>query len=80
MSKLVLDGPPWDQYLDDDEAYLRGQAGALGSGALGGWSQANLGGFFVEPTSTELRREIRQLARKGPAVPREPPAAGRNGH
>lgn len=79
MSKLVLDGPPWDQYVDDDEAYVKGQAGALGSGALGGWSQANLGGFFVEPPSTELRREVRELARKGPAIPGQAPAVRRNG-
>jgi len=79
MSHVVLDGPPWDQYVDDDEAYVKGQAGALGSGAIGGWSQANLGGYFVEPPSTELRREIRELARKPPGVPGDGQAARRNG-
>jgi hypothetical protein len=79
MSKLVLDGPPWDQYVDDDEAYVRGQAGALGSGALGGWSQANLGGYFVDAPSNELRQDVRQLVRKGPAVPGNGAEARGNG-
>ena len=79
MSNLVLDGPPWDQYVDEDEAYVKGQAGALGSGAIGGWSQANLGGYFVEPPSTELRREIREVARRPPVMPGDAQPARPNG-
>jgi hypothetical protein len=73
MSSQILDGPPWDQFVDEDEAYVRGQAGSLGSGSLGGWSQANLGGFFVEPVDPDLKRDVRALSRKVPALPGDTP-------
>jgi hypothetical protein len=80
MSSQILDGPPWDQFVDDDESYVRGQAGSLGSGSLGGWSQANLGGFFVEPPDPDLKRDVHALSRKVAAVPGEvPEAPDRNG-
>ena len=41
----------------------------MGSGLLGGWSQANLGGFFEERPSKEIRDEIRRLLRGACGVP-----------
>jgi hypothetical protein len=72
MGKLVLDGPPWCGFVDADEAYLRGQARSVGSGALGGWAASTSGGFFVDPGAREL--EVRQeLARMAPPPPVQPP-------
>jgi hypothetical protein len=54
---------------DEDEEYLRGQAGSVGSGALGGWSQSAFGGAVnagpkraVEAIRAELRRIQEQAA------------------
>jgi hypothetical protein len=58
VSKLVLEGPPWGQFVDEDEAYVRSQVGTMGSGALGGWSQANLGGFFTQEPANEIRASV----------------------
>ena len=66
MADWELDGPPWMTYVDTDEVYLRGQAGSVGSGLLGGWSQANLGGSFGarEGNEAEVRKTIREIARR----------------
>jgi hypothetical protein len=66
MANWELDGPPWMTYVDPDEAYLRGQAGSVGSGLLGGWSQATLGGSFGarEGTEAEVRKTIAEIARR----------------
>ena len=58
----VLEG---GQFVDPDEEYVRAQGESVGSGLLGGWSQANLGGFFEERPSKEIRDEIRRLLRGG---------------
>ncbi len=65
MADWELDGPPWMTYVDPDEAYLRGQAGSVGSGLLGGWGQATLGGSFDvrQGTEAEVRRTIAELAK-----------------
>jgi hypothetical protein len=60
---VVVEGPPFGQFVDPDEEYVRAQGESLGSGLLGGWSQANLGGFFEERPSKEIRDEIRRLLR-----------------
>ena len=59
--KQVVDGPPFGQFVDPDEEYVHSQGESLGSGALGGWSQANLGGFFAEDPAVEIREEILRL-------------------
>jgi hypothetical protein len=59
---VVLEG---SQFVDPDEEYVRAQGESLGSGVLGGWSQANLGGYFEERGSQEIREEIRRLVRGG---------------
>ena len=51
--------------VDPDEEYVRAQGESVGSGLLGGWSQANLGGFLEERPSKEIRDEIRRLLRGG---------------
>ena len=61
---VVIEGPPFGQFVDPDEEYVRTQGESLGSGLLGGWSQANLGGFFVERPSKEIRDEIRAEIRR----------------
>jgi hypothetical protein len=64
MKNQVLEGPPFGEFVDPDEEYVRGQGESLGSGLLGGWSQANLGGFFFERPSREIRDELRRLLRE----------------
>jgi len=66
MADWQLDGPPWMTYIDADEAYLRGQAGSVGSGLLGGWSQATLGGCFGARlgNEAEVRKTIAEIARR----------------
>jgi len=59
-----LDGPPWGSYVDEDDAYVRGQAHSLGSGLLGGWSFDAYGGSLSEaPSQTEIdaRAEVHRL-------------------
>jgi hypothetical protein len=61
---MKLDGPPWGSYVDEDEAYVRGQAHSLGSGLLGGWSFDGYGGSLTEaPRQTEIdaRAELHRL-------------------
>jgi hypothetical protein len=67
MKKQVLEGPPFGGFVDPDEEYVRSQGESLGSGELGGWSQANLGGFFVEEPSREIREELHRLLREARA-------------
>jgi hypothetical protein len=39
VPRFVWDGPPWGQLVEEDEVYVRGQAGALGSDASSaGWA------------------------------------------
>ena len=65
MADWELDGPPWTPYVDPDEAYLRSQAGSVGSGLLGGWSQATLGGSFgAREGNEEVRKTIAEIARR----------------
>jgi hypothetical protein len=64
MSKLALEGPPWGEFVDEDEAFVREQGGSMGSGLLGGWSAANLGGYFISPPDPELRSQVRAIARE----------------
>jgi hypothetical protein len=61
---IVVEGPPFGAFVDPDEEYVRTQGESLGSGLLGGWSQANLGGYFEERPSKEIREEIRRLRRE----------------
>ena len=70
MRKVVLDGPPWCGFVDPEEAYLRGQALQLGSGALGGWGVATSGGSFTENVRRE--QEVRDELRRQPAQPNLP--------
>jgi len=66
MADWELNGPPWMTYVDPDEAYLRGQAGSVGSGLLGGWSHATLGGSFGarEGSEAEVRKTIAEIAQR----------------
>jgi hypothetical protein len=67
---VQLEGPPWGEYSDPDLAYVRGQIGSVGSGALGGWSCANNGGFIArggEETNEVLAEVRRILAAKAEA-------------
>jgi hypothetical protein len=57
MGKMVWDGPPWCQFVDEDEAYLRGQFGSLGSGLLSG---NKIDPRVVEEVKAEARRILRQ--------------------
>jgi len=59
----------------EDEEYLRGQAGQVGSGALGGWMQSGYGGCvdhepgpIIDEVRAELRR-LRALAASSAAMP-----------
>ena len=65
-----LEGPPWDTYVDADEAYVRKQAGSMGSGLLGGWSQATSGGSFGVRADEEddVRRTVAELAGDPPEI------------
>jgi hypothetical protein len=67
MPSSTIEGPPWGgQYVDPDEAYLRGQTASVGSGLLGGWTQSNLGGPFGtgEPqVVAEVIEELKEVRR-----------------
>jgi hypothetical protein len=69
-----LEGPPWDTYVDADEAYVRKQAGSMGSGLLGGWSQATSGGSFGSYADEEddVRRTVAELAGDPPDIAHAP--------
>jgi len=54
MSKMILAGPPWCQFVDEDEAYVRGQLGQVGSGLLSGVD-------VPEHVVTEIRDEVRKI-------------------
>jgi hypothetical protein len=60
--RVVMSGPPWGNYVDPDLAYIRGQLGSVGSGAIGGRSFANLGGF-VEANGEETKQLIAEAHR-----------------
>jgi hypothetical protein len=67
-----LDGPPWGTFVDEDEAYVRGQAGSVGSGLLGGWSFDGYGGWIDEtprPIETEIRAELHRLLEERNKMP-----------
>jgi hypothetical protein len=66
MPRDQPEGPPWGNNVDPDEAYLRGQAGSVGSGLLGGESQAWYGGALVVPRALqkEVRKTIAELTRE----------------
>ena len=76
--EVTLEGPPWGDYVDPDLAYIRGQIGNLGSGALGGRSYAGLGGFLeVDSRDTaEILAEVRRILRAR-AERQAPQGAGR---
>jgi hypothetical protein len=59
---VELDGSPWGEYADPDLAYVRGQTGSVGSGALGGWSGSNRGGLLE--VSGDETQEILAEARR----------------
>ena len=64
MSRIQQEGVPWGSTVDEDELYLRGQAGQVGSGLLGGWSAAAYGGAFGErdehPARLATKRAVRE--------------------
>jgi hypothetical protein len=53
----------WGSCVDPDEAYVRGQARSLGSGLLGGWSEAAFGGSLDAPhgDEDEIKRTVAEL-------------------
>ena len=59
----VMAGPPWGSYVDPELAYIRGQLGSVGSGALGGRSYSEDGGFVrADPEETkELIEEAHRI-------------------
>ena len=59
---VELDGPPWGRYEDPDLAYVRGQIASVGSGALGGRSCSERGGF-VEVSRDETREILAEVRR-----------------
>jgi hypothetical protein len=79
MSRFHQEGPPWGGTVDEDEMYLRGQAGQAGSGLLGGWSQASYGGALEIRNDEHARRE-REVRRTVAELAEEhPPKLGPNG-
>jgi hypothetical protein len=58
-----IEGPPWGSYVDPDEAYVRGQTRQLGSGLLGGWSEATYGGSLEAPhgDEDEIKQTVAEL-------------------
>lgn len=63
VPRRVMAGPPWGNYVDPDLAYIRGQLGSVGSGALGGRSYSDDGGFVrADPAETkELIEEAHRI-------------------
>jgi hypothetical protein len=74
MGRMVLAGPPWCHYIDDDEAYLRGQLGQVGSGLLSG---AELPEHVVAEIREEARRIVARRAQARQEFPRSPEQDGR---
>ena len=60
--RVELDSPPWGSYEDPDLAYVRGQVASVGSGALGGRSGSERGGF-VETSGKETREIVAEVRR-----------------
>ena len=57
-----------DTLSAEDQEYLRGQAGSVGSGALGGWSQSEFGGQVdgeLKSALEEVRAELRRIRSQG---------------
>jgi hypothetical protein len=63
VPRRVMAGPPWGNYVDPELEYIRGQLGSVGSGALGGRSFAEDGGFVTaDPAETkELIEEAHRI-------------------
>jgi hypothetical protein len=63
VPRRVMAGPPWGNYVDPDIEYIRGQLGSVGSGALGGRSFSDDGGFVTaDPAETkELIEEAHRI-------------------
>ena len=63
VPRRVMAGPPWGSYVDPEIAYIRGQLGSVGSGALGGRSFSEDGGFVrADPQETrELIEEAHRI-------------------
>ena len=61
--RRVMARPPWGTYVDPEMEYIRGQLGAVGSGALGGRSYSDDGGFVTaDPEETkELIEEAHRI-------------------
>lgn len=62
VPRRVMAGPPWGSYVDPEIAYIRGQLGSVGSGALGGRSYSEDGGF-VRADPEETRALIEEAHR-----------------
>ena len=63
VPRKVMAGPPWGNYVDPEIEYIRGQLGSVGSGALGGRSYSDDGGFVrADPEETkELIEEAHRI-------------------
>jgi len=63
VPRRVMAGPPWGNYVDPEMEYSRGQLGSVGSGALGGRSFSEDGGFVTaDPGETkELIEEAHRI-------------------
>ena len=63
VPRRVMAGPPWGNYVDPEIEYIRGQLGSVGSGALGGRSFTEDGGFVTaDPAETkELIEEAHRI-------------------
>jgi hypothetical protein len=63
IRQCQFEGPPWDTCVDPDEAYVRKQAGSMGSGLLGGWSHAAYGGSLGahERQEDDVRKTVAKL-------------------
>jgi len=73
VPRKVMAGPPWGTYVDPEVAYIRGQLGSVGSGALGGRSYSEDGGFVrADPEET---KELIEEAHRILAARAEGPAA-----
>jgi hypothetical protein len=80
VSRVVMDGPPWGRYVDPELTYIRGQLGSVGSGALGGRSCSEVGGFVhADPDETnELIDEAHRILAARRAEQRADPETNRD--